>query len=282
MEMVKHSNGSFSGDSKTLTVKNGADDTVLVATNTGDDFWSCTESDLPGTPVNGLISTDQSSFHLTAEERKRASEAYDLCAVLRHSGDAAVISALDKRLPRCHSSHRSRLPQRATPSWPCLACEVAKMKPPMEPISHHEPARQVGEHRRAAILKFIGAEIDNLKAPGVLKPIRYKDVPKEHLGDIIGIYMFHREKFKADDTFEKDKTRIVLLSNRRDPSKIGETHCPTVNPISVMTQLNLAAAEKRLISAYDIKGAFLLTPLRDGIRMFIKISGEVVKYWLER
>jgi len=71
--------------------------------------------------------------------------------------------------------------------------------------------------------------------------VRYKDIPSEHRADIIGVYMFYLEKFKADGTFEKDKTRIVLLSNRRDPSKIGETNCPTVNPISVMTQLNLAA-----------------------------------------
>ena len=63
---------------------------------------------------------------------------------------------------------------------------------------------------RAAILRSIGAEIDNLEALGVLKPIRYKDIPKEHRGDIIGVYIFHREKFKADGTLEKNKTRIVL------------------------------------------------------------------------
>ena len=136
--------------------------------------------------------------------------------------------------------------------------------------------------RRNAILQSIGAEIDNLEAPGVLQPLRYKDIPKEHRADIIGVYMFHREKYKADGTFEKDKTRIVLLSNRRDPSTIGETHCPTVNPISVMTQLNLAAVERGLIAAYDIKGAFLLTPMQKGKRMFIKISGDVVQYWVER
>ena len=31
-----------------------------------------------------------------------------------------------------------------------------------------------------------------------------------------------------------------------------------------------------------MKGAFLLTPMRDGKRMFIKVAGDVVKYWLER
>ena len=55
-----------------------------------------------------------------------------------------------------------------------------------------------------------------------------------------------------------------------------------MNPISVMTQLNLAAVERGLITAYDIKGAFLLTPMQKGKRMFIKISGDVVQYWVER
>ena len=49
-----------------------------------------------------------------------------------------------------------------------------------------------------------------------------------------------------------------------------------------MTQLNLAAVEHSLIAAYDIKGGFLLIPMQHGKRMFIKISGDVVKYWIER
>ena len=114
--------------------------------------------------------------------------------------------------------------------------------------------------RRNAVFRSIGAEIDNLEAPGVFKPIRYKDIPHEHRRHLIGVHMFHKEKFRADGSFEKDKTRIVLLSNRRDTNTIGETHCPTVNPITVMTLLNLASVERGLISAYDIKGAFLLTP----------------------
>ena len=49
-----------------------------------------------------------------------------------------------------------------------------------------------------------------------------------------------------------------------------------------MTQLNLASVERGLISAYDIKGAFLLTPMREGKQLFIKVAGDVVKYWINR
>jgi hypothetical protein len=122
-----------------------------------------------------------------------------------------------------------------------------------------------------------------MEQPGVLKPIMFEDIPENHIKDIIGVYMFHKEKYKADGSFDKDKCRLVLLSNLRDPETIGESFSPTVNPISVMTQLNLAAAEPNtVISAYDVKGAFLLTPMQPGVRMFIRVNPDVVIHWIRR
>jgi hypothetical protein len=137
--------------------------------------------------------------------------------------------------------------------------------------------------RRDAILKSIGEEIDNFEQPGVLKSIRLRDIPSEYVRHIIGIYMFHKEKHKADGSFDKDKMRLVLLSNLRDPDTIGDSFSPTVNPISVMTQLNLAAVTHGTrISAYDIKGAFLLTPMQPGVRMFIRVTPDVTTHWVKR
>jgi len=152
MEMVKHNNGSFSGDSKTLTVKDGGGDTVLVATNDGDDFWSCKESDLVKQPVHGLITTASSTFHLTAEERMRALEAYELCAVLRHPGDAAVIAALDNGCLGANHLTGQDFRNGRRLRGACIACEEAKMKAPAEPTSQHEPARAIGEHLHADLI----------------------------------------------------------------------------------------------------------------------------------
>ena len=44
-----------------------------------------------------------------------------------------------------------------------------------------------------------------------------------------------------------------------------------------MTQLNLAAVEQGLILAYDFEWAFLLTPMSEGKRVFIKVAGYIVK-----
>ena len=138
------------------------------------------------------------------------------------------------------------------------------------------------EGRRDSILASVYSEIDNLEQPGILTPVKLEDIPKELRRHIIGVYMFHKEKFKADGTFDKDKTRLVLLSNQRDEESIGDTYCPTVNSISVMTQLNLAAMDKNItISAYDIKGAFLLAEMKDR-RMFMRVGPEVAKYWIQR
>jgi hypothetical protein len=67
------------------------------------------------------------------------------------------------------------------------------------------------------------------------------------------------------------------------PDTIKETLCPTVSPISVMTQLNLAAATPGTeISVYDDNRAFLNTPMEPGKRMFIRVNQDVVKYWTAR
>ena len=137
--------------------------------------------------------------------------------------------------------------------------------------------------RAPSVRKSICAEIENLDKPGVLKPIKRKNIPKDFQRGIIGVHMFHKEKYKADGSFDKDKCRLVLLSNLRDPETIGDTICPTVNPISVMVQLNLAAVESgTTISAYDIKSAFLETRIKDGKRMFIRVNPKVAKHWLDR
>jgi hypothetical protein len=139
------------------------------------------------------------------------------------------------------------------------------------------------KERRSTIIQAINAEIDNFEQPGVLAPMKFGDIPPEYRKHIIGVYMFHKEKYKADGAFDKDKMRLVLLSNLRDPDTIGESFSPTVNPISVMTQLNLAAVRKGTdISAFDIKGAFLLTPMQPNIRMFIRVNPDVTTYWLAR
>ena len=87
--------------------------------------------------------------------------------------------------------------------------------------------------------------------------------------------------FKADGSFDKDKARIVILSNKRDHKRIGDSISPTVNPASVMLILKIAAWQRMVLGACDVKGAFLKTKMKDDILIFIRIGKDLVTRWLE-
>ena len=53
-----------------------------------------------------------------------------------------------------------------------------------------------------------------------------------------------------------------------------------MNPISVFTQFNLAACADAELAAYDIKGAFLLTPVADDKLIYLRIPPEVAEHWI--
>ncbi len=81
--------------------------------------------------------------------------------------------------------------------------------------------------RKDAILASIYKEIENLEAPDIMTCIKYQDIPQEYLKHVILVWLFYKEKYKSDGTFDKDKCRIVALSHLRDPYTIGETFSPT-------------------------------------------------------
>ena len=75
---------------------------------------------------------------------------------------------------------------------------------------------------------------------------------------------------------------MVARGDMGDPDMVGETFAPTVNPITVKTQLNLAAVNKNaVLAAYDIKSAFLLASIRQGKRIFVKVPKDIVQIWLK-
>jgi hypothetical protein len=96
--------------------------------------------------------------------------------------------------------------------------------------------------------------------------------------------MFLKDKYKADGSFDKTKSRFVVNGNKQDLESVGSTNSPTVNPITVLTLLNVAASKDYYIAAYDIKSAFQKTrtvQAQKDRRIFIKMSGDVASLWLE-
>jgi hypothetical protein len=76
----------------------------------------------------------------------------------------------------------------------------------------------------------------------------------------------------------------VVNSNDEDQDLIGETQSSTVNPSSVLLQLAFAADRGSVLSAYDIKGAFLKTPVeldRVGNRLFVKTNPDLAEHFIK-
>jgi hypothetical protein len=106
------------------------------------------------------------------------------------------------------------------------------------------------------------------------------DIPQGYLQHIIPMFMFLKDKYKADGSFDKVKGRLCAQGDKEDPEMVGDTFSPTVNPISVFTQLQITAKEGMQLSSYDIKGAFLISPLGDDKRVFLRIPRDVVEHWV--
>ena len=132
-------------------------------------------------------------------------------------------------------------------------------------------------------LKAAYDEINNMEKGKVLNLVKYKDIPLEYRANILPLHMFLKDKFLASGEFDKAKARLVTGGHLEDPLNVGNTFSPTANPISVMTLLNIVASNLlNLLSAYDIKGAFLLASLPPGKRVFVKIPPDVTALWINK
>jgi hypothetical protein len=139
------------------------------------------------------------------------------------------------------------------------------------------------EDRKDLIKKSIEEEIDNLMGPGVMEVTPMQLIRYEHRKEIINLLLFHKEKRDPKGVFIKDKCRIVTLSQVRDTSTTGQTYSPMVNPTSLFILLANAATLPQLsISAYDVKGAFLNSPIPEDTHVYVRVDEELSKMLTER
>lgn len=138
--------------------------------------------------------------------------------------------------------------------------------------------------RKEQIDEALLAEIDNIMQNKVVKPIKPSRITKDIHARTVPAHMFFKFKYKADGSFDKVKARLVANGDQQNPDFIGETYAHTVNPISVKTQLQITATEGMYLSAYDIKGAFLLSKLdktKDEL-IYIRVPSNVSSYWVKQ
>jgi len=118
---------------------------------------------------------------------------------------------------------------------------------------------------------------------GTFAPVPIDKMPLPHRSKIIPSFIFFKEKFKADGSFDKWKARLVAGGNFVDTSFAGNISAQVVNPITVMTMISVAACLKLDIITADVKSAFLIPELTEEpseltyVRIDKKLSELIVK-----
>jgi hypothetical protein len=138
--------------------------------------------------------------------------------------------------------------------------------------------------RRESAMSAIVEEIDQLLRTKAIAPVARTDIPAGLFARrVLPSHMFLKDKFLADGLFERIKARLVAGGDFLSAAESGETASPTVNPITVMTMINLAASLDLEISCHDIKGAFLVPHMdKNEEPIYIRLEGEVAKILCDR
>jgi hypothetical protein len=138
-------------------------------------------------------------------------------------------------------------------------------------LSIKESLQEEPEKAKQAILSEFRQLIVEYRA---LSPIHCRDATST----ILPSKMVMKKKYKANGFFDKWKARLAAGGHRQDKTLYPNNSSPTVQPSSVMIELNIAAHEDRYIDAVDIKGAFLNATLTKP--QYIRLSKEAVEILL--
>ena len=141
-------------------------------------------------------------------------------------------------------------------------------------LSVHKALNHPDLQMRDKCSEAISKELMMLWNVKTFQPVHKRTIATPNLTRVYPCHMFLKEKFLANGDFDKVKARLVAGGDWVEPGTVGETSSPTVNTMSVMMILNIAAVMKYEVSTHDVTGAFLVPEL---------IVGERPMYlWLDR
>jgi len=118
-------------------------------------------------------------------------------------------------------------------------------------------------------IKAILLELQQMIDKSVWMPIEPQVLSNSKTKKIIRSFMFLKEKFFADGSFEKLKARLVAGGHEQDRFTYENLASPTVNTTSVFTIAAIAAKELRHVASVDIGGAYLNANLKAEVYMIL-------------
>jgi hypothetical protein len=144
-----------------------------------------------------------------------------------------------------------------------------------EAISEKNPNRE-------AAIQAIHKEVEQLMNLNVGNIISWSEIKKSPNYEIIGSFLFLKEKYKADGSFDKMKARLAAMGNEEEASLFTQDpSSPTANISSIMVLLSIAAQYGCKIETDDVPGAYLHALLPERRFIVIRLPKFVDKIWCD-
>jgi hypothetical protein len=167
-------------------------------------------------------------------------------------------------------------PPRACPSRPRYSPFLAACL--LNPVfaCHTSLKQALARNRRPALLAML-SELQQMLEKGVWEPVHRRSIPIQFLNKIISSFMFLKEKYKADGSFDKTKGRLVAGGHMQH-SVAYDISSPTASLESVYLVNAIAAKEGRQVVTADVPGAYLNADMVGTVymRLDANLSGLLV------
>lgn len=129
--------------------------------------------------------------------------------------------------------------------------------------------KQAMEQYREPAFKAILKELKQMRDKGVFEPVYKERLSNLQLKKIIRSFMFLKEKFRADGSFDKLKARLVAGGHMQVESFVNPSS-PTASLTAVLMVAAIAAKEEREVATMDIPGAYLNATMSEEVLMTLE------------
>lgn len=115
-------------------------------------------------------------------------------------------------------------------------------------------------------------ELKTLHERNTWEPVLWNSLSADQRGGVIRSFLFLKDKYLADGTFEKLKSRLVGGGHMQDRELYGNVASPTGSIVSLFIIAIISVHEKRCVSTADIGSAYINADMDDEV--FMRIDKE--------
>jgi histone deacetylase 1/2 len=134
---------------------------------------------------------------------------------------------------------------------------------------YHVSVKQMMEKYRDETITAVMKELQQMVDKDVFHPVQRSHLSATQCKKRIRSFMFMKEKFKSDGTFDKIKARLVA-GGHMEEMPLMDISSPTASLEAVLMVAAIAAKERRGVRTADVPGAYLNAEMVEEVIMIIE------------